>query len=123
MGIALVLLGEVAAYSYGQFQFFNSVRKLDVQVSDLQLRLTGQPLLIVQASVSNPTGFNGFRLWSFTYVIFIGPDTDPRGPVAADSGTIAYQPSPVIISAGAKSNLKMALSPYAYLGNLATFVN
>lgn len=122
VGIALALLGQVAAYSIPHVQYFDSLARLDLQARDVIFLLHSQPSIVVYASVRNPTGYAGLKIESVTYTVFVNSTSDPSGPVGAGSGTTSYASNPPNIPPNNDFNITTTIPPYTVLGNFTTFV-
>ncbi len=118
LAISLVVVAQAAALTYGHVQWFDTLRQVQYEFDSVELHLTGMANATISASASNPTNYNGIRVWSASYVVFVNA-TDENfplqgGPDAGEFGvrTVRYETSPTTLPAMGVLNLTFTVLPH-----------
>ena len=115
MGIALFAVGVVSAQTVNSVEWFNSVGRLDLQVSQPNFHLDngtlGYPYVVVPASVQNPSSYGGLYLTGANFGVFVNSTTEAFYPLVTRSEEVAlsYKEVQNNVPAGSGLNLTFAV--------------
>ncbi len=118
LGITVALGVQTVSLTWGHVQLFDALRQLQYRFDNVELRLEGEATAVVVASAYNPTGYDGMRVWSVLYVVFVNA-TDANfsmkgGPDAGEFGVreASYEAEPRTFPARGIFNLAFTLLPH-----------
>jgi len=118
VGIAIVLVVQGSAMTWAHVQFFDTMGALEVRVDALDLRLGDEASAIIYATLRNPTNFEGIRLWSVRYVVFVNSSSEnfsPQGGMdASEFGVreVSFEQGERTIPRNGVLNITYVLSPH-----------
>ena len=117
VGVALALIGPTAGYAQSQVQWWNSAQQLDITVEAVNFRLGSTALdvslVLVNAFLANPTRYDGLKLLTINYAVYVNSTTESFSPVSGSSQVAAKeQPHERIIPASGSLDISTTLPVY-----------
>ena len=117
LGVALVLLGQALGYAQAQDQWWSSSRQLEVTVTGVTFRLgyiaSAISLVLVNASISNPTQFGGLKVSLIDLAVYVNSTTKDFSVFGSSQVAAKEQSYDRLIPASGALNISAALAVYS----------
>ena len=114
VGIALLAVGVVSAQTINSVEWFSSVGRLDLQVSQPDFHLDngtlGYPYVVVLASVHNPSSYGELYLSGANFGVFVNSTTEAFYPLVTRSEEVALSYREVQNNVPARSGLNLTFA-------------
>jgi len=114
VGIALLAVGVVSAQTINSVEWFSSVGRLDLKVSQPDFHLDngtlGYPYVVVLASVHNPSSYGELYLSGANFGVFVNSTTEAFYPLVTRSEEVALSYREVQNNVPARSGLNLTFA-------------